>query len=315
MNIAHRQNAKDQLLIQRKEAELAVQALSGKVLAHLSPKPGPHRFFHYSADVLTRIREVSLLFERLYDTRLQLFRADTALHNDLPRDWPGGVPYPEAIQTLMKETSKLELDMSVDFQSMLIFSAMMLDEIAQMAAHVVGRKNPYRIGFDELAKTDGKAPFDVLWLEFRTDILWLDAIPRLFRNKMMVHREQPWQVGTTRSVFGFDWSFWIPVAASWYTPEEQETFLAELRALLAKAGLQLTTPHLHDAVFLGLNNIAMFEAEDRAVLRGYGATLGFATPTFQVFGKRLFAFTTAFMNALAVQVDAHPERVDVGSRQ
>ncbi|GGF74366.1 hypothetical protein GCM10007301_37730 [Azorhizobium oxalatiphilum] len=312
--VAHCQNWED-LLTQQSQAEQAVQTLSKYLIDTRQPPPGPYRLFHYFSDVIVRIRELNVLFERIYRSRERLLEADAVLHSQMPTTWPGGTRYPPAIADLITKTDRLNLELSLDFQSMLIFSGMLLDEVAQICGHILAKPTPYRTTFDALAKSDGAAPFDTLWEKFRDDILWLDAVPRLFRNKMMVHRERPWQVGTNRSVYRLDWTFWVPIAAGWLSSDEQQVFMEEVQSILLKAGLRLMGATVHEAVYQGLDNISKFERDDRRALTKIAAEVGFATPSFQVFGPRIYGFITRFMAELEGIVRSNPQAVDLGKKQ
>lgn len=298
------------------EAEQGVIALSKAVIELLGPPAGPYRLFHYFSDVIVRIRELNVVFERIYQCREKLREADIILEARRPKTWPGGTRYPQEIVALQDQVTRFQLDLSLDFQTMLIFSGMLLDEVAQIYGHIFGMKSPWRVTFDIIAKSDGATPFDAIWPSFHEDILWLDAVPRLFRNKMMVHREQPWQISTSHSVYGLDWNFWVPIAASWYTPDEQKTHETDILAILAKANLPPSANRgVHAAVFHGLDNIAKFDRDDRKALTSMAARVGFATPSFHVFGPRIYRFIIRFMNELQRQVRLDTARVDLGKRQ
>lgn len=198
---------------------------------------------------------------------------------------------------------------------MIIFGGMLLDEWAHLAAYVFNASNPVKFSFDRLVKSDGAPPFDTLWKIARDDILWLDAIPRLFRNKFIVHKELPWQSGHTRSMYLLDWSFWVPIAVGWLTDEETRNHKIQIADILKKKNISSHSDNLHEFVFSALDNIAQFDREDRVKISEIAMSVGFGTPAFQRFGKRMFEFILLGTNHLIETAQQKPETLNLGGRQ
>lgn len=293
----------------------ALQTLTKSIVELRKPKPGPYLLFHHAGSVVERSRQLSLLLARLHNNRVELLKNDIIEDVTRPKDWPGGVPYPKEYQEIILKSQELDNEIVLDFQTMIIFGGMLLDEWAHLAAYVFSAPKPDKFTFDILVKSDGDPPFHTLWKVARDDILWLDAIPRLFRNKFIVHKELPWQSGHTRSMYLLDWSFWVPIAAGWLTDKETRNYKIQIADILKKKKISGYSDNLHEFVFAALDNIAQFDRDDRVKISKIAMNVGFGTPSFQRFGKRMFEFILLGTNHLIESAKQNPATLNLGGRQ
>lgn len=297
----------------RKAVE-ALQTLTTTISSLRSPVQGPALLFSHASGAVERSKQLSMLLKRLYSNRLELLRYDGIEHLTHPSNWPADKPYPIEFREIYEESNSIDEEIVMDFQSLIIFGGMLLDEWALMASYVLAANKPHKCTFDALAKSEGKTPYNELWALHRDEILWLDVIPRQFRNKMIVHRELPWQTSHTRSLQFLDWSFWIPIAPGWLTEEEQLQHINTMKNLLTKVKIDTPSSNVHGLAFVALDNIALFDIGDRKLISEIAMNVGFATPSFQVFGEKMFAFVIAGTNYLIEKVKVKPENINLGRR-
>ncbi|NEJ83066.1 hypothetical protein GR268_42045, partial [Rhizobium leguminosarum] len=157
-------------------AETSIKATTELLLEVFGPLRGPHLLFSQIANAFQRCKEVRIIVERLYDTRVLLLQTDLTI--DLVR--PQAQHAPQKYGDLNNEANSLNERIGLDFQTMLIFTGMLLDVWAQIAAHVLGVARPSKSSFIHIAKDDGQGPFATLWQAHKQSILWLDALPRLY---------------------------------------------------------------------------------------------------------------------------------------
>ena len=292
-----------------------LQTLTTTTSSLRSPQPGPALLYSHASGALERTKQLSMLLKRLYGNRLELLRYDGIEHLTHPENWPPGKSYPIEFTEIYNESSSIDEETVMDFQSLFIFGGMLLDEWALLASYVLGAHKPHKCTFDVLAKSEGKSPYSELWNLYRDEILWLDAIPRQFRNKMIMHRELLWQTGHTRSHQFLDWSFWVPIAPGWLTDEEQLQHINKITLLLKKVKVEAPPSNIHSLAFAALDNIALFNIEDRKLISEIAMNVGFATPSFQVFGKKIFAFVISGTNYLVEKASLQPENINFGRRR
>jgi hypothetical protein len=198
MNVLEHIRSRDDALRTVDDAVEQLKELSRTVRELTSPPPGPYLLFHSLTGALVKTREIGIILERLYNNRLELLKSDYIEHEARPKNWPAGTPYPQEFQELSKRVADVDNQMVLDFQTLLLFAGIALDDWANTAAKVCGSKKR-AVSYGQLAKCCGTGELGNVWTAHTADILWLDAFVRLFRNKMLVHREQPWQIGHTRA--------------------------------------------------------------------------------------------------------------------
>jgi hypothetical protein len=314
MDFAKHIQSRDSTISAAKDVEVALQQLTSSFVRLRGPLEGPLLLFHHVSTAVERCRQLSLLLTRLHNNRVELFKYDI-LEDSIRRREITDEEDQLVSRELYIKSHAIDDEIVLDFQTMLIFGGMLLDDWAQTAGYVFGTSKPGKNTFDALAKSDGAKPFEEFWGEFKEDILWLDAVPRLIRNKFIVHREQPWQTGHTRSIHFLDWKFWVPVAVGWLTETEINTHKAKLIALLNFHNISLGRNNVHELVFEGLDNIAKFSLDERKEILKIASIIGFGTPTFQQFGKRIFDFLLRATHFLVRSAELNPNLINFGRRQ
>ncbi|NEI00705.1 hypothetical protein U8P76_10990 [Rhizobium johnstonii] len=130
---------------------------------------------------------------------------------------------------------------------------------------------------------------------------------------MIVHRERPWQMSTTRTLIFLDWSFWTPIASGWATPEEGKATLEKLVALATSIGLN-SDGTIHELVIKLLRNGHQLTKEQRKEAYDIAEEFGFHTPTFQEFAHQLVDFLIAATETLHTSIRSNSGVVKLGGR-
>ena len=191
MDLVQHNESKETFFRKMEFAKAEIHSLSTLLAEKLSPEGRPYLLYHHISAIRQRCNELEEVGRRLYEDRAELFKSDLAvqlLRQDETRNQE--IPSP-AFRQILDAGSKLNNRISLDFQTLLIFTGIALDELAHVAGYVLNVANPIKSSFDKVAKDDGTGEYAPLWRAHREAILWLDAIPRLYRNKMVVHRENP----------------------------------------------------------------------------------------------------------------------------
>ena len=138
MNVLEHIRSRDDALRKADEGVEQLQELSRVVLELTSPPPGPYLLFHSLAGALVKTREIKIIVERLYNDKLELLKSDYIEHEARPRNWPPGTPFPPEFQELSRRVSETNDQMVLDFQSLLLFAGIALDDWANTASKICG---------------------------------------------------------------------------------------------------------------------------------------------------------------------------------
>ncbi len=275
------------------------------------PSPGPYQLFNQSTSLLKRVKEIKLIVTRLYDARVALLKSDFLENLARPADLPSQQPYPTELREILFVGYEFDGVIVLDFQNLLLFTGIALDDWAHVAAHIVGAHRPERKGFDEIVKANGVGPFAHIWGRHRDEMLWLDAFPRLYLNKMIVHRERPWQISHSHSVLGLDWKLSTPMSSGWISEARVEKLRGKLQDIALRSDI-VTPEGIHSEVFSLLQYIAKLEREDRKSLCDIALETGFDTLNFQEIACRLSAFLKQGTQTLTQLAIDNPGAVDLG---
>ncbi|MDH5772315.1 MAG: hypothetical protein OEY84_04195 [Rhodospirillaceae bacterium] len=311
MDLLQHIKSRNEFIKKADDVDKEINELTKFIQKNEEPEPGPYLIFYHSGFSSQRVKELRIIVERLYNNRIELLKSDMIRDVARPKDWPSGVPFPEEFEEITKQGAEIDSQIVLDFQSMLLFSGIALDDWAHMAAYALGTSNPANCSFDKIAKDDGNGEFSELWKAHMKDILWLDAFLRLYRNKMVVHRERPWQIAHTHSIYRLDWQFWTPIAHGWVTEDKQLEIKLMLNELAKKVDRPLRE-NIHELVLDILHNIAALNKEDRRKVYAAAEEIGFATPTFQQFAHNIVDFFGSSTKTLMSLVKENPGRVNLG---
>ena len=304
-------------VIQARSGDRAVRKLG--TYARI-PKPGPYAAFHHQTEVLTRIADILLLVRHLVASRKHLYDLNQAEWALRPRNHPAGTPYPLEIQRVMRRANRVSNSIRLDFEALYVFGTVLLDQWAILVSYFFGIPNPEESTFQKLVQageTDAGA-LGKLWADHKREMIWLDCHLRAHRNRFIIHVDRPWQKGTTHSLMGNDFRFFIPSPPGWLNDSAWENRIREVTGRLvgrsahfpAEIEKQLSGPLLK-FLFDRIGDIG--DPKDRAAIMQCVRQSGVETNTFQVVAQNLLVFITDGTNKACELVSAQPERINLGA--
>ena len=298
----------------REATDQAIEAIKGLTTAVIDqhkPSPGPYQLFNQNASLLKRVKEIRLIVTRLYEGRIELLKNDLLENLAVPAGRSSQKRYPDELNEFISAGQEIDELIVLDFQTLLLFAGIVLDDWARVAAHIVGTQRPAHKTFDKIVKDDGVGPFEPIWKIHRDEMLWLDAFPRLYRNKMIVHRERPWQISHSRSILTLEWRLSTPMSFGWVSQTRVAELRGKLQDIAVRSGI-VTREGVHSEVFSLLQSIAKLEREDRKILYDVALETGFDTPSFQEIALRLAEFLKQGTQTLTQLAINNPLGVDLG---
>jgi len=216
--------------------------------------------------------------------------------------------------------------MQIDFESLYMFGAILLDQWALQAIAVgclpikdgLKKSKPF-VALLEFFEENKENKLSLIWKKLKEEMLWLNYQMRFYRNRFIVHANRPWQRGTTRSVYGDDYNLFTPTPPGWLDDEKLDE---EIKKLINFApGYIRTAPDNywekeHPAALIEkiFNNIGNVENKnDREKIASIYGQKGGTTPTFQVIAKRLFHFISESTNLLCDIVQNNLKNINLGN--
>lgn len=299
-------------------ARAALALLSKTVLDGAKPPPGPYAFFHHNAHAMARIDDCCRIVERLFNEVHELVRLALERDRVEPPDWPAGVPYPEAMQSIFRSEQTTNSYAQLDVESLYVFGAVLLDQWALITAAVgqanIRKESPFIELINEIEQDPGA--LHPVWTCCREDMLWLSYQLRLYRNKFIVHANRPWQRGTTRTVYGEEYNLFTPTPPGWLNDDDLNNRIMKLLRLAPEYVRatpdenERTPARLIETLF---DKIADLPTKaDRESVASLYSQKGGSTPTFQLIALRLFRLIAEGTDELAKIAATDPSRVDLG---
>jgi len=303
------------------EAKTNLDLLSKTVLEGLNPPAGAYAFFNHISHALSRIKDIGMITDRLYEEINALIRLSIEEQRIQPNTLKPGEPYPEPYQVILSKSSEINEYAELDMESLYIFGQVLLDQWGLIAAAVGGLKLKGEHPFVELVKHFEETPTSPLkdiWDGYKSQILWLHYQIRFYRNRFIIHANRPWQRGSTRTSLGEEFNLFIPSPPGWLDDEKLDE---EIRKLLP-----LTPPRIKNApddywekarpgriievLFDGIGEIE--NTEDRKRISELFGKIGGSTPTFQIILKNLLQFIAGATELLNKIAEGNLDRVNLG---
>jgi len=286
--------SRDDFIKKIEEILKKISTMSEEVFSARTPAPSPYMLFNHNTLLMIRVKELRLIIERLYNNRIELLKVDILAH--MTHAIPPNSPVPSGFQEIMSMVNKIDEQIVLDFQTMLLFTSIALDELAHLAAYILNSPKPQKSSFLKILEDKPNGIFTLLQ-KYKADMLWLDVFSRLYRNKMIVHREKPWQIGHSRSSHGLDWQFTAPISYGWLSEAELEENRIQIEDFATKKGFRINS-NLYNTLFELLNNLHQFDSEEQKKIYAIAETLGFNLPTFQAYAHKLADYLNACLTDL-----------------
>jgi hypothetical protein len=239
-----------------------------------------------------RLKEIRIILERLFGNIEKLVLLDDDEQRIKPENYHPHTEYSESDQTLWKKVDSICDEMVLDFESLYIYSSILLDQWTLVVSNIYDFPDSENISFEKLVEKYDKGilqgPSLVLWKQERMNMLSLRAHIRCYRNYFIVHNNQPFQVGYGREIGKGTFAL---TRHCTYINEQQskelDTELVSLVALYPKsyrdffmslfkyASRPVILSSMLDALGFVLDN------KERAKIWKFIGKAGFSTPSFQ----------------------------------
>jgi hypothetical protein len=292
------------------------------ILETLSPPAGPYALFHHHGHFLERLENVSSILERMGLARYRISVLNERFERREPKTGiKPGKPYSEYLQKISREEHKLTGLMRLDNESLYIFGNMALDQWSFNIAYSLGLKNPDKYDFQYLIMQLQAKKYDPKLKPFIDrhfkDAIWLYYQLKFYRNNFIEHVRRPWQRGSTMSVYGDDFNFFIPTPTGWISDEKQVEMIRPILHLAPDAYKRLPDNDwqkkpraLLEAIF---KNIDSIESQvDRENVWNVWKEIGGSVISFHILSNRLIKFLDESSVTLTEEVEKNPQNINLG---
>jgi hypothetical protein len=318
-----RPSAERQTIKLLEHAEKLLQEGSRPILELLKPPAGAYALFHHESFVQERVADVRFLLVRMLAERKRLghaAREGFRLRQLLPTAAPG---LEGAQRRNDRRESHLLHALRLDFESLYVFGAILLDQWSLFAGYLAGVPKPEAMTFIRLAQLLETSPQPhpallTVAASCKSDVRWLQLQMRTFRNRFVEHADRPWQRGTTMPLHGLEFRLFLPSPPGWLDDRESER---EIRAVLRLAPKWLQDApegHWQKARALALleriaENIGQVDQQaDRDKVAELVGKVGTTSPSFETVAHRLARFAEEATRLLLPAALAHPANIDLG---
>jgi hypothetical protein len=298
------------------------QQFSKYTLDVLRPAAGPYALFHHHGLFLERVQNISSIIERMGKARYRI----TILHEreerlEPKRGFKAGKPYPKYMQKISKEIHTLTGLMRMDNETLYIFGNLALDQWAYTIAYSLGLEDPDRYTFHSIVSKLQANTVDPKLQVFHErhfkDAIWLYYQLRFYRNNFIEHVSRPWQRGSTMSVYGDDFKFFIPTPPGWIPQEKQDEMFATIQHLKPSWVDKLPTGHwqtkprpILEAMLKKIDEIP--KVADREKVWNVWKEIGGSTVSFDVLGDRTAKFLKESTVTLFEVMQSSPGNINLG---
>ncbi len=302
-------------------AEKNFQDFSKYIINKLSPDSGAYALFHHNTECIVRLRDVDRILKRLFDNRKEYTRSNLKLKDEMPKKWSSGKPFPDNVKKLISENDYCTQHMRIDFEALYIFGGLLLDQFSILAAYTTGIARPEKFSFNDLVEkveTGQSEELKIFWNKSAEDMIWLFYNLKRFRNRLIVHRNRPWQKGTEALAYGDEFCLYLPSPPGWLDDEKLDEEVHNLfgiyKELFSDADEQKFRNTKPDTLLATLfDHIGKIrDREDRNTVSGLFFKKGGASPSFQVVGNELLGFIKQGSEILIDLVKPDEHKINLG---
>src|SRR3989344_68369 len=298
----------------------------------VSMNPGkPSALFYHVGYLIRRIKDVQRVMMRMALTRKELTELQIKIDSLTPTKIIPGKPFAKRLQTASNKRDRLGEQMSQDMESLLIYGNLLLDQWSYIIGYLAGYEAPktnkintgeYDLNLAGLvnllqAKTYS-GELKVFWECHKKDIIWLFFNLRMYRNIFIEHMRKPWQLGTTMSTYGDDFSFHIPAPVGYIDETEKRNMLEDIYKLAPQRLKDMPDEYwekknLHRVLEVTLYYIEELENQsDRERVWNAWDKLGGSTPSYDTIGIRLMEYVYSSLDTIDEFIDKYPKLIKFG---
>ena len=196
----------------------------------------------------------------------------------------------------------------MDFETLYMQGAILLDNLAVVICHVGGLDRA--LWYSALIQRFERGPQDSnyphtladLWQKHRAELLRHYSSFRIFRDNFIVHREFPFQRGSSMDTLGGAFSLACIISPQWLSPEQQHETFAQLEEIMPNTGL--TGRLLLDNC---LANVDKLDPANRRALHKLAIRVGFVSPTYHEVGRNLLSLASDLLHSAIEAAEASPQ--------
>lgn len=299
--------------------------LSDKILALTAPSPGSYALFTLNAQVLERMRDVSIILARLLENG-KLLR-ELSLRDDILRPKKriryGKLPA-KRLLAVRQKSHEVNQQMKLDMESLFIFGNLLLDQWARVISYLVGSNQPEDCDFVKLvnylqSKTGDKGVLQPMWDNHSKDMLWLLYQIRNYRNIFIEHSKDPWQRSTGRHTYGEDFRLGSLAPVDWLSQAEIEQAVKKIRYLAPRWAkppysdwYDQNPRQLLEVLFFFIDEVN--EQEDREKIWKVWKKVGGSTFSYDMIAFRLMRFMAQSILRMLAVISQHPDKINIGAK-
>ena len=256
-------------------------------------------YFHIS-HALERISDIEIIVTRYFSQIRSL-----QIHDRKSLVWIGDkIKIFGDDQAYYNKTHSLSDRLKLDFETLYLFGAILLDQFSIITSHIGQLSGPENLTFAKLIRKlkSGKkvGTLSTFWEEQKGDIKWLDAQLKLYRNKFIIHVDREWQRSRTYDLYAYNFILFSPASPSRGPSQSVRDEIYDLSSRLLNVPRErLLKTRPRKMLEKLIHRIKEFD--DEKDLRDiYRLTLetGLATPSFPYLILRLFTFILSATDSL-----------------
>jgi hypothetical protein len=285
-----------------------------------SAPPGPYSFYHHHGHLVERLSNVAQIIERIGRARWRFTVLNERRARIEPKRPPKpGAPFSKKAQAIIREEHQLTQRMRLDVESLYIFANMALDQWAYTIAYGLEAPDSYdfRRLVEQLQVQSPIDPIRTLAQRHLRDVLWLFYQLRFYRNNFIEHVRRPWQRGSSMTVYGSDFNFFVPSPSGWIPATTERQMIADIYRLAPQWVKDLPDDHWQkkpratlEAMFREIDRIP--KQADREKVWAVWSEIGGSVVSFDVLSSRLVAFLLASLETLTEAIQENPDKINLG---
>lgn len=252
--------------------------------------------------VREKTSHVALIVTRLRKNRIKHIGASAILLKESQRLRNVGRRSSSMFIEIHQEFDALSDVLRLDFETLYLHSTILLNQVIILCAYVVRESAPEKMTFVKIAQSISKGQYDTslrkMLEPLSRQIIWLWSHLWAARNQLIVHRNQPWQVGASYTLD--DEHFFITFSPS-HKVENQKEIHDQIDKLLTMVPKSVwkNTIDGNACNFHSLLREAMAyidEIDDhktRKMIVDMAHKYGVASPSYLILSRMLLSFCAA----------------------
>lgn len=287
-----------------------------------NPPPGPYAVFHHLSLLQARFEDLSRLVKRVGLARGRYSVLAAREKRYRPAKVEAGKEPSKRLRAIFQERHDLTGQLRLDVESLYIYANLALDQWALVIRYSLGlpelQKYPYMELVKRLQAKVVSERLDLVQTRHLDDFVWLAFQVRFYRNTFVEHVNRPWQRGSTMSVHGDDFNFFICTPPGWLPDSVVAELIEGIRDLAPAYLAELPADHWQrspravlEATYRQIDQVP--RQVDRERVWNVWKEIGGSTVSYDVWLRRFCGFMDRSMETVAEIVREYPNRVELGT--